>query len=62
MSFVEIPFQTGYPDEYSDTIAKMITSILQGQLAPIVETLREHARLLDFHVALLNGLDHDNIE
>jgi hypothetical protein len=50
MSFIETSPQTSYPDEFSDTVA----SILQEQLAPIVETLREHARLLDLHAALLN--------
>ena len=54
MSFIETPLQTSYPDEFSDTVAKMTASILQEQLAPIVETLREHARLLDLHAALLN--------
>ena len=62
MSYVETPLQTGYPDEFSDTMAKMIASIVQEQLAPIVETLREHARLLDLHAALLNGLNHDNMK
>jgi hypothetical protein len=46
--------QTSHPDEVSDTIANMTASILHEQLAPIVETLREHARLLDLHTALLN--------
>jgi hypothetical protein len=54
MSFIETSHQTGYPDEFSDTVAKVTASILQEQLAPIVETLREHARLLDLHSALLN--------
>ena len=54
MSFIETSLQTGHPDEFSDAVAKMTASILQEQLAPIVETLREHARLLDLHAALLN--------
>jgi len=54
MSFFELSHQTSYPDEFSDTVAKMTASILQEQLAPIVDTLREHARLLDLHAALLN--------
>ena len=54
MSFVETSLQTSYPDELSEAVAKMTASILQEQLAPIVETLREHARLLDLHSALLN--------
>jgi hypothetical protein len=54
MSFVETSLQTGYPDKFSDTVAKVAAAILQEQLAPIVETLREHARLLDLHSALLN--------
>lgn len=51
MSFVETPLQTSYPDEFSDKVAKVTASILQEQLAPIVETLRG---LLDLHSALLN--------
>jgi hypothetical protein len=54
MSFIETSPQTSYPDEFSDTVAKVTASILQEQLAPIFETLREHARLLDLHAALLN--------
>ncbi len=54
MSFIETPLQTSRPDELSDAVAKMTASILEEQLAPIVETLREHARLLDLHAALLN--------
>ena len=54
MSFVETSLQTGYPDKFNDTVAEMTASILQEQLAPIVETMREHARLLDLHAALLN--------
>jgi hypothetical protein len=44
----------GYPEEFSDTMTKITVSMLQEQLAPIVETMREHARLLDLHAALLN--------
>ena len=54
MSLTEAPFQSGYPDEFSDAMANMTASIVQEQLAPILETLREHARLLDVHAALLN--------
>jgi len=54
MSSIETPLQTSRPDELSDAVAKMTASILEEQLAPIVETLREHARLLDLHAALLN--------
>ncbi len=54
MSFIETSLLTSYPDEFSDAVAEMTASILQEQLAPIVETLREHARLLDLHAALLN--------
>jgi hypothetical protein len=54
MSFIEEPLQTAYPDEFSDAVAKMTASILREQLAPILDTLREHARLLDLHAALLN--------
>jgi hypothetical protein len=58
MSFVETS------DEFGDKVAKMAASILQEQLAPIVETLREHARLLDLHSALLNhstGMNRYNV-
>ena len=41
MSFVETSRQSAYPDEFSDIVAKMTASILQKQLAPIVETLRD---------------------
>ena len=54
MSFIETSPQTSYPDEFSDTVAKVTASILQEQLTPIFETLREHAKLLDLHAALLN--------
>jgi hypothetical protein len=54
MSLIETSLLTSYPDEFSDTVAKMTASILQEQLAPIVETLREHAKLLDLHAALMN--------
>ncbi len=54
MSSIETPLQTSRPDELSDAVAKMTASILEEQLAPIGETLREHARLLDLHAALLN--------
>jgi hypothetical protein len=54
MSLIEAPFQSGYPDEFSDAMASMTASILREQLAPILDTLREHARLLDLHAALLN--------
>ena len=54
MSSIETSPQTSHPDEFSDAVAEMAASILQEQLAPIVETLREHARLLDLHAALLN--------
>jgi hypothetical protein len=35
-------------------MAKIAASMLQEQLAPIVETMREHTTLLDLHAALLN--------
>jgi len=64
MSSIETPLQTSRPDELSDAVAKMTASILEEQLAPIVETLREHARLLDLHAALLNhstAMNHYNV-
>lgn len=54
MSPNEPATQSGYPDDFSDAMANMTASVLQEQLAPILETLREHARLLDLHAALLN--------
>jgi hypothetical protein len=64
MSFVETPFQTDYLDEFRNTVARVTASILQEQLAPIVEHFREHARLLDLHSALLNhspGMNRYNV-
>lgn len=46
--------QSAYPDEFSDSMANLTASIVQEQLAPILDTLREHAKLLDLHAALLN--------
>ncbi|KAH9083628.1 hypothetical protein EDB83DRAFT_32022 [Lactarius deliciosus] len=40
--------------EISDSVTAMVACILQEQLAPILETIREHSRLLDWHSALLN--------
>ncbi|KAI0248943.1 hypothetical protein BJV78DRAFT_739412 [Lactifluus subvellereus] len=54
MSNSEVQPQAGHLDQLSDTVAAMVAHLLQEQLAPIVETLREHARLLDCHTALLN--------
>ncbi|KAH9978683.1 hypothetical protein BGW80DRAFT_1280391 [Lactifluus volemus] len=41
-------------DALSDVVAEMVSHLLQEQLAPILSTLKEHARLLDCHTALLN--------
>jgi hypothetical protein len=41
-------------DALSDVVAEMVAHLLQEQLAPILSTLKEHARLLDCHTALLN--------
>jgi len=46
--------QSAYPDEFSDSMTNLMASIVQEQLAPVLETLREHAKLLDLHAALLN--------
>jgi hypothetical protein len=35
-------------------MADLTARIVQEQLAPILETMREHAKLLDVHTALLN--------
>lgn len=54
MSLSGTPSQSAYPDEFSDSMANLTASIVQEQLAPILETLRGHAKLLDLHAALLN--------
>ncbi|KAI0256610.1 hypothetical protein BJV78DRAFT_1150607 [Lactifluus subvellereus] len=54
MSTSQVQPQAGHLDQLSDAVAVMVAHLLQEQLAPIVDTLREHARLLDFHTALLN--------
>jgi hypothetical protein len=41
-------------DALSDVVAEMVAHLLQEQLAPILSILKEHARLLDCHTALLN--------
>lgn len=41
-------------NEIGDSVAAMVACVLQEQLAPILETVREHSRLLDWHSALLN--------
>ena len=46
--------QSAYPDELSDSMANLMAGIVQEQLAPVLETLRENAKLLDLHAALLN--------
>jgi|HubBroStandDraft_3_1064219.scaffolds.fasta_scaffold556215_1 hypothetical protein len=46
--------QSAYPDEFSDSMANLMANIVQEQLAPVLETLRENAKLLDLHAALLN--------
>ncbi|KAI9458537.1 hypothetical protein F5148DRAFT_1287362 [Russula earlei] len=50
----EAIFQSAYPDEFTDAMADVTASILREQLAPILKTLQEHAKLLDMHAALLN--------
>ena len=54
MSLYRTTSQSAYPDEFSDIMANLTASIVQEQLTPILETLREHAKLLDLHAALLN--------
>ncbi|KAN0134035.1 hypothetical protein V8E53_008253 [Lactarius tabidus] len=54
MSTSEAPLKAENLNEISDSIAAMVACILQEQLAPILETVREHSRLLDWHSALLN--------
>jgi hypothetical protein len=54
MSTSELQPQAGLMDELSDIVAATVDRLLQEQLAPILGTLKEHARLLDCHTALLN--------
>ncbi|KAI0305654.1 hypothetical protein B0F90DRAFT_1666492 [Multifurca ochricompacta] len=50
----EMLLQPDHLSEFSDSVANIVASLLQEQLAPILETLQGHARLLDCHTALLN--------
>ena len=54
MSLSGTPSQSAYPDEFSDAMANLTASVIQDQLAPILQTLREHAKMLNLHAALLN--------
>ena len=54
MSAPELQPPAGHFDELGDIVAAMVARLLQEQLAPILGTLKEHARLLDVHTALLN--------
>ena len=54
MSLFGTTSQSSYPDEFGDSMADLTARIVQEQLTPILETLREHAKLLDLHAALLN--------
>ncbi|KAH9159767.1 hypothetical protein EDB89DRAFT_2045563 [Lactarius sanguifluus] len=54
MSVSEAPVKAEYLNEISDSVAAVMACILQEQLAPILENIREHSKLLDWHSALLN--------
>ena len=54
MSTSEAHTKAQYLNEISDSVASMVAYLLQEQLVPILETIREHSRLLDWHSALLN--------
>ena len=54
MSTSEVHTKAQYLNEIGDSVASMVACLLQEQLAPILETIREHSRLLDWHSALLN--------
>lgn len=54
MSACEVPVESDNLNEISDSVAAMVTCILQEQLAPIREAIRKHSKLLDWHSALLN--------
>ncbi|KAI9432105.1 hypothetical protein H4582DRAFT_2102545 [Lactarius indigo] len=64
MSASEVPVKVEHLNEISDSVATMVACILQEQLAPILETIREHSKLLDWHSALLNHstiMNHYNV-
>ena len=64
MSASEAPVKADHLNEISDSIAVMVACILQEQLAPIQEAIREHSKLLDWHSALLNHstvMNHYNV-
>ena len=50
----EAPVKADNLNEIGDSVAAMVACVLQEQLAPILEAVREHSRLLDWHSALLN--------
>ncbi|KAI9459678.1 hypothetical protein BJY52DRAFT_1416027 [Lactarius psammicola] len=54
MSAAEAPIKAGHLNELSDSVTAMVVCIVQEQLALILENIREHSRLLDWHSALLN--------
>ena len=54
MSTSEAPVKANNLNEIGDSVAVMVACVLQEQLAPILEAICEHSRLLDWHSALLN--------
>ena len=54
MSTSEAPVKADNLNEIGDSVAVMVACVLQEQLAPILEAICEHSRLLDWHSALLN--------
>lgn len=64
MSASEAPVKAEHLNEISDSVAAMVACILQEQLAPILETIREHSKHLNWHSALLNHstiMNHYNV-
>ena len=49
MSTYETPVKSKNLNEIGDSVAAMVACVLQGHLALILETVREHSRLLEWH-------------
>ena len=49
MSTYETPVKARTLNEIGDSVAAMVACVLQGHLALILETVREHSRLLEWH-------------
>ena len=49
MCTYETPVEAKNLNEIGDSVAAMVACVLQDHLALILETVREHSRLLDWH-------------